>query len=174
MTNGVLSKVHHFDSKATVEEYIRGLGIPATFFLAGFYMSNFLEPSFAAASGSTWTLALPMPDDAPIPLFAAEHDTGTFVKAILLKRAATLGQRVYGAPAYTTPLQMVGAFDRVYRGSGARAVYKRLSGDEFKAVLAAHGYPEASREDLLQNMRLVYEYGYYGGDKLDWSVSVSA
>lgn len=31
----------HFDSKAEVEEYVRELGIPATFFFAGTYMSNF-------------------------------------------------------------------------------------------------------------------------------------
>lgn len=33
----------HFDSKAEVEDYVRDLGIPATFFYAGAYMSNFKE-----------------------------------------------------------------------------------------------------------------------------------
>lgn len=31
----------HFDAKAEVEEYVRELGIPATFFYPGTYMSNF-------------------------------------------------------------------------------------------------------------------------------------
>ena len=30
----------HFDSKAEVEEFTRSLGVPATFFYAGSYMSN--------------------------------------------------------------------------------------------------------------------------------------
>ena len=30
----------HFDSKAEVEELTRSLGVPATFFYAGAYMSN--------------------------------------------------------------------------------------------------------------------------------------
>ena len=36
-----MQHMKHFDSKAEVEEYVRGLGIPATFFYAGCYMSNF-------------------------------------------------------------------------------------------------------------------------------------
>ncbi|KAJ2997917.1 hypothetical protein NUW58_g495 [Xylaria curta] len=32
LSNGKLSRVYHFDSKAHVEEYVRALGIPATFF----------------------------------------------------------------------------------------------------------------------------------------------
>ncbi|KAL1761599.1 hypothetical protein FB107DRAFT_244810 [Schizophyllum commune] len=138
-------------------------------FLAGFYMSNFPGQMLSASPDGKWTLALPMPDDAPIPLFAAEFDTGKFVKAIFLKREETLGKRVYGATAYTTPIQIVDGFKKVF---GTDAVYKRQTGDEHKATLAGYGYPEAIQEELLQNMRLVYEFGYYGGDKLDWSVSL--
>ncbi|KAI5899222.1 NmrA-domain-containing protein [Schizophyllum commune H4-8] len=169
LTKGVLSQVAHFDSKATVEEYIRDLGIPATFFLAGFYMSNFPGDMLSASPDRKWKLNLPMPDDAPIPLFAAEYDTGKFVKAIFLKREETLGKRVYGATAYTTPVQIIDGFNKVY---GKHEVYKRLTGEEYKATLAAKGYPEALQEEMLQNMRLVYEFGYYGGDNLDWSVSL--
>jgi hypothetical protein len=41
MTNGELTTVHHYDSKAAVEEYIRGLSFPSSvFFLPGFFMQN--------------------------------------------------------------------------------------------------------------------------------------
>ena len=40
MSNGKLSGMHHFDSKAEVETYIRGLPIKSTFYMAGFYMQN--------------------------------------------------------------------------------------------------------------------------------------
>ena len=33
--------VHHFDSKAEVEIYIRELSIKSVFYMAGFYMQNF-------------------------------------------------------------------------------------------------------------------------------------
>ena len=40
MTGGKLSGVKHFDSKADVETYIRGLPIKSTFYMPAFYMQN--------------------------------------------------------------------------------------------------------------------------------------
>lgn len=40
MTNGKLINVPHFDGKAEVAEYIKTIGVPATFLEVGFYMSN--------------------------------------------------------------------------------------------------------------------------------------
>jgi uncharacterized protein YbjT (DUF2867 family) len=40
VSNGKLSKVHHFDTKAEVEKYIRSLNIPATFVNPGCFMAN--------------------------------------------------------------------------------------------------------------------------------------
>lgn len=41
MTSGKLSNVHHFDSKAEVETYIRGLSIQSIFYMPAWYMQNF-------------------------------------------------------------------------------------------------------------------------------------
>jgi hypothetical protein len=43
MTNGELTHVSWFDSKAKVEAYIRGLPITSAFFMAGYYMQNFKD-----------------------------------------------------------------------------------------------------------------------------------
>jgi hypothetical protein len=40
MTKGKITTVHHFDSKAEVERYIRTLPIVSAFFMAGWYMQN--------------------------------------------------------------------------------------------------------------------------------------
>ena len=40
MTEGKLTGVKHFDSKATVETYIRGLPIKSVFYMPAFYMQN--------------------------------------------------------------------------------------------------------------------------------------
>lgn len=40
MTEGKLSGVKHFDSKAEVETYIRGLPIKSVFYMPAFYMQN--------------------------------------------------------------------------------------------------------------------------------------
>lgn len=57
--NGDFVHMKHFDSKAEVEEYVRELGIPATFFYAGTYMSNFvgaLQKVFPAAFFACWSI----------------------------------------------------------------------------------------------------------------------
>jgi uncharacterized protein YbjT (DUF2867 family) len=43
LTNGEITSMAHFDSKAEVEEYIRGLKIKSTFFWAGWFMQNHLH-----------------------------------------------------------------------------------------------------------------------------------
>lgn len=43
MTDGKMTGVKHFDSKANVEEYIRTLPIKAMFFMPGWFMQNHLE-----------------------------------------------------------------------------------------------------------------------------------
>ncbi|KAI5826197.1 NmrA-domain-containing protein [Schizophyllum commune Tattone D] len=172
LTNGVLSQVHHFDSKAAVEEYIRELSIPASFFLPGFYMSNIPGQNLRVGPDGKWQFAMPMPEDAPIPLFAAERDTGKFVKAMFLKREEVLGKRVYGATGYITPLEILDAFKKVYPAAGKDVAFQRLPNEAFKGILASMGLPEPIQEEMLQNMRLVYEFGYYGGEKLDWSKSL--
>lgn len=172
VSGGILSQVHHFDSKAKVEEYIRSEGIPATFMLPGFYMSNIPGGNLRKTPEGTWKLGLPIPGDSPIPLFASEYDTGKFVKGILLKRDETLGKRIYAATKYYTPLEILAAFKDEYPDAGKAAVFSELPHAVFKGILAAAGMPEVTQEELLENMRLMPEFGYYGGEALDSSVDV--
>ena len=120
-----------------------------------------------------WGLALPMPDDSPIPLFDAENDAGKFVKAMFLNEEKVFGKRVYGATAYYTPSQIVEEFKELYPSVAKDAGYTQLPHDVFKAIMAGTGAPEVVQEEMLQNMRLISEFGYYGGDTLDFSLEVS-
>lgn len=173
LSNGVLSKVHHFDSKAKIEDYIRASGLPATYFLPGFYMSNLPGGMFRQAPpNNDWTLALPIPGSTPVPLLNTAGDTGKFVKGILLNREKTLGKRIYGATDYYTLEEMVKEFKEVYPEAGKTAKTAELPHQVFKDILGKTGMPEDAGEELLQNMRLMNEFGYYGGAKLDESHSV--
>ncbi|TPX63942.1 hypothetical protein SpCBS45565_g06285 [Spizellomyces sp. 'palustris'] len=163
VSGGKLDKVAHFDSKAEVEEYIRSIGIPATFFLAGFYMSN-LSSSMLSPSPDTkeYTLAFPISASAPVPLLEAAADTGKFVKGILLHREKTLGKRIFGATEY-------------YIGedkAGKTAKYVQVSPTAFKGFLAHTGASDFVQEEMLQNMQLLEEFGYYGNASLDESHSI--
>ena len=172
LSGGEFSGVHHFDSKAKVEDYIKEIGVPATFYLPGFYMSNIPGGMFRPNPQSgDWTMALPMPADTPIPLFATGNDTGKFVKAILTHRDSTLGKQIYAATDYYTPTQMIEAFKSLYPEAGEKANFIQISENVFKGFLG--NMPEPAQDEMYQNMAFMPVYGYYGKASLGDSHSVS-
>lgn len=172
VTNGKLPNVYHFDSKALVEDYVRELGIPATFFLPGFFMSNIpggmLRP---LPPNNSYTLALPIPDTTPIPLFDA-RDTGKWIKAIILRRNELLGKRVLAATDYATPAEIMVEFQEVYPGAGKTAGFFSMPHDMFLETMKSMGMPEFAAVEMLENMRLMNEGGYFGGESLDESHAI--
>lgn len=119
-----------------------------------------------------WTLSLPIPASSPVPLLDTAGDTGKFVKGILLHREETLGKRIYGATDYYTLTEMIAQFKEVFPEAGKTAKTVELPHQVFKDILGKSGMPEEAGEELLQNMRLMNEFGYYGGAKLDESHSI--
>lgn len=81
-SQGRLSNIHHFDGKAEIEEYIRAIGVPATFFLPGTFMSSFKDMIRQQDDGS-YLFTLPVGDNARLPLFDAAGDTGIFFSPIV-------------------------------------------------------------------------------------------
>jgi uncharacterized protein YbjT (DUF2867 family) len=174
LSGGKLAHVKHFDSKAKVEAYVREIGIPASFFLPGFYMSNLPGKMLRQLPpNNDWTLGLPIPTSSPVPLLDTADDTGKFVKGILLNREKALGKRIYGATDYYTVAEIVKEFQEQYPEAGKTAKAVELPHEVFKGILAKAGTPEESAEELLQNMRLMNEFGYYGGADLKESHEVS-
>lgn len=173
VTKGAFPHVYHFDSKAKVEDYIRTLsGLPATFFMPGFYMSNFangmLNPS--PNSPNEYILAFPIPPHTPIPLFDAEVDTGKFIKGILLHREELLGKRVLAATDYYTLQEIVREFNDVTK-EGVTAKIVTVSEAEFKDALGH--MPEKGKVEMYENMVFMTDYGYYGKEPLEESHKVS-
>ena len=62
--------------------------------------------------GDTWTLYLPTPINKSLPLFAAEHDTGKSVKAILHKRNEMVGKNIYAVTNGLTPRKILDCFKK--------------------------------------------------------------
>lgn len=177
LTKGKFPNVDHFDSKAKVEEYIRSLGdsLPATFFMPGFYCENLMgmiHPN-PSSEAHEYIFSLPIPEHTKIPLFAAGEDTGKFVKAILLKRDATLGKRVLAATAYYTCSQIVAEFTEVKPEGGRNAHFNQISPEAFKKSLATTmGLSERAQTESLENMQFMTDFGYFGGASLDESHAI--
>ena len=167
LTGGKFPNVEHFDSKATVEQYIRDIGTPATFFMPGFFMSNLPGSMLSQLPPSNdWIMALPMPADTPIPFFDAGDDTGKFVKGILTHREKLLGKRVLAATDYYTPSDCIATFKDLFPKAGQSAKFITASKDAYKGALAKFGMPEKGQEELYENMAFMNEFGYYGKEGL--------
>ena len=163
LTGGKFPNVEHFDSKAEVEQYIRDSGIPATFFMPGFFMSNVPGSMFRQLPPSNdWTIALPIPACTPIPFLDAGDDTGKFVKGILTHRDKVLGKRVLAATDYYTPSDAITIFKDLFPIAGKSANFVQISKDDYKGALAQAGLPEKAQQELYENMAFMNDHGYYG------------
>lgn len=162
-TGGKLTHVTHFDSKADVEKYIRGTGVPCTFVMPGYFMSNF-NSMFKRGEDGVYNFALPVSEGAKFPLFDVAEDTGKFVNAILKNAAKLNGKQVLAATAYYTPRQIVADFEEV---SGHKMRYIQISGEQFKSYL-----PKFMAEEMFENLVLLDTAGYYGGVGLEESLDL--
>ncbi|KAH8880073.1 NmrA-domain-containing protein [Thozetella sp. PMI_491] len=124
LSKGALPNVHHFDTKAKVEEYARQVG------------------------------------------------SGKFVKAIVLKGPEVFGKRVLAASEYKTGDEIVATFKKVFPEAGKTATFMQLPQDVYKKALTGRGMPEFAAQELLENMLLLDQFGYYGGAKLDESHAI--
>ena len=138
--------------------------------MPGFYMSNVSGGMLHPTEGGEWAMTLPIPDHTPIPLFDAADDTGKFVKAILTHREETLGKRVLAATDYYTCAEIVRTFQEVKPETGKGARFLQVSKEDFKAGLGQ--MPEKGKEEMYENMAFMTDFGYFGKDKLEWSLSV--
>ncbi|KAL7939283.1 hypothetical protein V8C35DRAFT_286224 [Trichoderma chlorosporum] len=166
-SSGRLPNISHFDGKARIEEYIRSSGVPGTYVLPGMFMSGFetMIRQNPPSEPAGYTLALPVdPSKAKAPLFDAAADTGKFVKAAIKNFPSQTGKRILAASDYYTIDQLISEFSEVM-GKPAQAV--QIDDDKFKSFLS----PVAAQE-LLENMKLLEDPGYYAGESLAGSLSL--
>ncbi|KAL5113182.1 hypothetical protein ACEQ8H_008952 [Pleosporales sp. CAS-2024a] len=159
-SKGRLTHVPHFDGKADIEQYIRDSGVPATFYLPGYFMSN-IERVVQSGQDGVLTWALPLPNDTKMPLIDIQSDTGKFVKAIIKNRASLLGARIFGAQAFYTPTEIL---DLITQVTGKKTQYYHIDEATYKSYL-----PESVAQEFLENHLFMQDPGYYGGEGLDKS-----
>ncbi|GAB0138979.1 hypothetical protein EsDP_00007198 [Epichloe bromicola] len=166
-SGGRLPHVSHFDAKAHIEDYIRATGVPATFVQPGLFMSGFFQFIRKQADGSLlWAMPAGVKaDDARLPLLDAAADTGIFVKAAIRHFPETAdGRRILAATEYYTPARIVSELEDV---TGKKVSYVEAPHDVFKSFL-----PPPAAQELLENMLLLQEPGYYAGADLKPSLEL--
>ncbi|RAR16226.1 family transcriptional regulator [Stemphylium lycopersici] len=160
---GRLSHVPHFDSKAEIEEYARQSGISSTFYLPGYFMSNYTQMIQKGENGSL-TLALPVGKNSKFPLIDIAEDTGKYVKAIIKNRERLNGARIYGAVDYYTAERVLAELEEV---TGKKTNYVQVSAETYKGF-----FPEFMAQEMLENHLFIEEPGYYNGADLADSLAL--
>lgn len=171
MSGGKYPNVYHFDSKATIEEYIREIGLPAAFFMPGYYMSNIAGSNINNYQGP-YNFTLPVKTDTPIPLLDTVADSGKFVAGMLKNWEKVKGKGIYAATDYYTPDSIIKTFQEVKPQDGQGGQALALTSEQFKGALAGAGMPDFIQQELLENMLMMQDFGYYGGADLKESHSI--
>lgn len=154
ISDGKYTKVAHFEAKADVERYIRGLPIKSAFYSPGGFMENFHNflPPRQAPNG-TWAIASTNSSKTQVPLISVVGDTGKFVGAILAEPDKYQGTTFCAAQAMYSWEDIAAIMSKA---TGKTVIYEQIPPEEFvknfpfEAVLEGWKYPE--------------EFGYWGPD----------
>ncbi|KAL4920955.1 hypothetical protein BDW62DRAFT_175607 [Aspergillus aurantiobrunneus] len=167
ITGGRLKNVPHFDQKAQVEQYIRSLGVPATFVLPGYFMTNYTALGMIRkGEDSVYTLAYPVGKNAGFPLVDIDADLGKYVATALKNPSKTQGSQILAATDYYTPSRILEEFEEV---TGNKTRFVQVDSDIYKGFM--QGYVGL---EMLENHLLIEEPGYYNGRSLKESQELLA
>ncbi|OJJ85961.1 NmrA/HSCARG family protein [Aspergillus glaucus CBS 516.65] len=159
-SGGRLTHVPHFDLKEKVERYIRSSGVPATFVLPGYFMSNFAAfGMIRKGDDGVYNLAYPVTNNAKFPLVDVPEDLGKFVLAAIKKRTELIGAQILASADYYTPAQILADFEAA---TGKKTRYVQVDAETYKGFL-----PAPVADELLENHLFIEEPGYYNGRGLE-------
>jgi uncharacterized protein YbjT (DUF2867 family) len=157
ITNGALPNVEHFDDKAEIEEYMRGLPVKSAFFAPASFMQNFqshfMRPRPSQDGDGTYVLANCAYGHSRIP-YIDITETGKWVGAILAEPDKYEGKQFAAAAEILTMDQVCEIVSRV---TGKSVRHQNLPDEVFKGFM-----PEGLRQQLFEMWVFQRDYGYYG------------
>jgi len=152
-SGGKILHADHFEAKAIATEYMKGLGLPLTTFVAGFYMSNFKNMIKKGPDG-TYAFSLPIPSTVKLPLFEANQDTGKFIVPMLENPNQWIGESMAGASGWWNGEEIVKLFKEVY---GVNVIFREISDQEWRNY-----HPPPVQDDMSDMMLWIKDYAYFG------------
>ena len=158
MTNGELSKVEHFESKADVAEYaeeVKG-DMLVSYFMPGYFMSNLTKQFKPDEKSGIPTLTLPWnAQNTWVPMLDIQRDTGLFTVGLLEAGAAADGVHVQGVSEWLHPQEFV---DQLSKAQGKEVAFAEVPA----SVESIAKIGNKIAEELQENMLLIRDYSYYG------------
>lgn len=163
LTNGALKQVAHFDGKSEIAEYFESVkaqsGLITTYFMPGFYATNFKGMARSNPNVNNGTPTITLPWDAQktqVPILDTSVDTGTFVAAIIASPnpAELDGKSIQGVSEWKTPSEIVAEMSEVI---GREVKFNSVPPEVFQSFI-----PGPTAAELTENMVLIRDYSYYG------------
>jgi uncharacterized protein YbjT (DUF2867 family) len=167
LSGGKLQRVSHFDVKAEVEEYIRGLPIKSAFLSPSSFMQNF-HTSMAPRpvdGEDVYAITNLLKPSTELPLIDIAGDTGKFVGAILAEPDRYEGVVLAAATALYTLDEIAQAMSEA---TGKRVVYRQVDDDVLRGFMPSPQFADA----MVEMMQLFRDFGYYGPrqrELVEWS-----
>ncbi|KPI40232.1 NmrA-like family domain-containing protein 1 [Cyphellophora attinorum] len=157
VSNGELTLVEHFDSKADVTEYgnkSKGDSLIFSTFMPGYFMSN-LPGQIKKQEDGQIGLSLPWNAEKTwVPLQDIRADTGKFVAGLFEAGSSANGVAVQGASEWIHPSAIVAKVAEV-SGQDVKFIEQPLDVETTKSMPKIPG-------ELAQNMLFVRDYSYFG------------
>lgn len=157
LSGGKYMNVEHFDDKAEIEQYIRGLPVKSSFFAPASFMQNLLGPMMrprpSRDGDGSFVLANCVHGDTRVP-FIDITETGKWVGAILADPEKYSGKQ-FAAAAEILSMDEVAQI--VGRVTGKTVRFQNLPDEVFKSFL-----PEGLRQELFEMWAFNRDFGYYG------------
>lgn len=158
VSDGELTKIEHFESKAEVGEYaekVKGDMI-VSFFMPGFFMSNLTKQFQPGKDTGVVTLKQPWhATETWVPMLDLQRDTGLFTAGLFEAGPEANGVFVHGVSEWMHPKDIT---DQVSQITGRKVEFV----EEPASVESAAQTGNKIAEELLQNMLLIRDYSYYG------------
>lgn len=159
-SKGKYTWVYHFDSKATVVDYIKKelpeLAAKMSVLQMGMFMTNWAMglPAFAKQEDGTFRLSCPGAGNAIIPLVDVREDCGYFVRALV---QSPPGKNLLGAGSFATWEEYLklwcDIFGQKYGG------YDQLPLEALEQTM-----PGGMGREIGEMFEYAAEFGYDGGD----------
>ena len=163
LTNGALSNVEHFDSKAEVSDYAEAqkqkTSMWVTHFMPGYFMQNLKSTINKDPATGASMMTIPWDETSTqIPLIDIVSDAGKYVAGALVLGAGADGARIQAVSQWATPNEVASTVTKV---TGDKVTFLEVPKDVWEGYLPL---PPHAKTELGENMILIKDYSYYGND----------
>lgn len=166
ISGGKYTKVTHFDAKAEIEQYIRGLDIKSAFFSPAFFMQNYETNPFLGPqrdADGDWVMVRINSPHFRMPMVDTVGNTGNFIGAILAEPDKFEGKTFCAATA-TNTLEDTAAI--ISKATGQNVRYKQVPVEEWKKSLPF------GQDAFVETFSFLEEFGYWGPESessVEWA-----